>query len=288
MAIDPQTALASKLPIETDSYGVKDVILYHQGIGATAPPADPLDPKLLEYVYEKNLKVVPSFGVIPAFPLMFPTLENTPGLNIDLAKVLHGEQETELHRPIPSAAEVEHQPRISNIYDKGKAALVIVEVVTTEKGGDPICTNKFSAFVRDAGGFGGDSGPHAVNKVPDERAPDYIIETKTSPTQALLYRLTGDMNPLHADPQVAKAAGFPKPILQGLCTYGIACKAVIDHALDGDVTRVGSYGVRFAGPIFPGETLVTKVWKMDDKLLISSHSKESEGWVLTNAFMTIK
>jgi len=288
MAIDPATALAAKLPVESDSYDVKDVMLYHEGIGALAPPADPLDPKVLEYVYEKNLKVVPSFGVIPAFRLMFPTLENTPGLNIDLAKVLHGEQAIELHRPIPPAAEIEHQPRISDIFDKGKAALVIVEVVTSEKGGDPICTNKFSAFVREAGGFGGESGPHAGNKAPDERAPDYVIETSTSPTQALLYRLAGDMNPLHADPEVAKAAGFPKPILQGLCTFGIACKQVVDNVLDGDVTQVTGYGVRFAGPIFPGETLVTKVWKMDDRLLISSHSKESEGWVLTNAFMTIK
>ncbi|MBT8453451.1 MAG: MaoC family dehydratase N-terminal domain-containing protein [Deltaproteobacteria bacterium] len=288
MAIDLQTALAAKIPIESNSYGVKDVMLYHEGIGALAPPADPLDPKLLEYVYEKNLKVVPSFGVIPAFPLLFPTLENTPGLNIDPKMVLHGEQETELHRPIPKEAVVEHHSRIPNIYDKGKAALVILEVVTKEKGGDPICTNKFSAFVRGAGGFGGDKGPHAGNKAPDEGAPDYTIETKTSPTQALLYRLTGDMNPMHADPDVAKQGGFPRPLLQGLCTYGIACKAVIDHALDGDVTKVASYGARFAGPIFPGETLVTKVWKMDDKLLISSHSKESKGPVLTNAFMTVK
>ncbi len=109
-----------------NSYGVKDVMLYHQGIGATAPPADPLDPKVLEYVYEKNLEVVPSFGVIPVFPRMFPTLEKTPGLNIDLTKVLHGEQKIELHRPVPTAADVEHPSRIANIYDKGKATLIIL------------------------------------------------------------------------------------------------------------------------------------------------------------------
>ena len=287
MSIDLDKALAAKHKPTKQSCQETDVILYNLGIGAGLPPADPTSPENLAYLYEKDLKVLPSFGVIPVFPTMEETFMNTPGIDVPLSEWLHGEQEIEIHRPLPAKAELESQATIPAIYDKGKAALVIVEVATREIGGDPIFTNRFSIFCRGEGGFGGEKGPHAGNKAPDERAPDYTIETKTSPMQALLYRLSGDLNPLHADPEVAKAAGFPKPILQGLCTFGIACKAVVDNVLDGDVTRVTGYGVRFAGTFFPGETLVTKVWNIDGKLLISSHSKESGGWVLTNAFMTI-
>ena len=213
---------------------------------------------------------------------------NTPGIDIDFSKVLHGEQEIEIHRPLPAQAELESTASIPAIYDKGKAALIIVQVDTKEKNGDLLCTNRFSVFARGAGGFGADRGPHSSNKAPDGLAPDHVIETKTSPRQAYLYRLSGDMNPLHADPEVAKAAGFPRPILQGLCTFGLACKAVVDDVLDGDPTQITGYGVRFAGIFFPGETLITKVWKIDDKLLISSHSQERGDVVLSNAFMTVK
>jgi acyl dehydratase len=288
MPIDIKKVQAAKPIVTEQHYSQNDVILYHLGVGAGYPPADPHDPRELKYLYEKNLKVLPSYGVIPVFPLMFETVTKTPGIDINLANVLHGEQEIEIHRPLPATAELESSARVADIYDKGKAALIIVEVQTKEKGGEPICTNRFSIFARGEGGFGGEKGPKAGNQAPDERAPDFMVESPSAVRQPLLYRLTGDMNPLHADPEVAKKAGFPKPILQGLCTFGIACKAVVDNVLDGDVTKVAGYGVRFAGIFFPGDTLVTKVWKDDGKLLVSSHSKEGGGFVLTNAFIKLK
>jgi hypothetical protein len=288
MPIDVKKALAVQHKPTHQSYSPTDVIQYHIGVGAATAATD-ISQLELHYTYEENLKVLPSFGVIPVFPMMDETFLHTPGIDVPLTSVLHGEQEIEIHRPLPAAAKLESQAAIEGIYDKGKSALVIVKVDTKEKGGDPICTNHFSIFCRGEGGFGGDRGPKAGNKAPDERAPDFTVESKSWVSQPLLYRLTGDMNPLHADPAVAKKEGFPKPILQGLCTFGMACKAVVDNVLDGDVTKVAGYGVRFAGTFFPGETLVTKVWEdKGGKFLISSHSKESGGFVLTNAFMQLK
>lgn len=287
MTIDLKKALAAKHAPKQQSYSATDVIQYHLGVGAASEATD-IEGLELDYTFEDNLKVLPSFGVIPVFPMMDETFLNTPGMDVPLANVLHGEQEIEIHRPLPPSAELESQASIPAIYDKGKSALVILQVNTKEKGGDPICTNRFSIFARGEGGFGGDRGPKAGNQAPDERAPDFTIESKSWVSQPLLYRLTGDMNPLHANPAVAKKAGFPRPILQGLCTFGMACKAVVDNVLGGDVTQVAGYGVRFASPFFPGDTLVTKVWKDGDKkLLISSHAKDGGGFILSNAWITL-
>ena len=153
--------------------------------------------------------------------------------------MLHGEQKIEIHRPIPTAAQTETQSRIKAIYDKGKAALIVIETETSEKGGAPLFTNTTAIFARGEGGFGGDPGPKPGNDAP-ERAPDLVVESPTAPQQALLYRLNGDKNPLHIDPEFAKMGGFDMPILHGLCSYGVVCKAVVDHALDGDVDRVAA------------------------------------------------
>ncbi len=288
MPIDVQKALAAKQKPVTTSHDEKDIILYNLGIGTALPPEDPTSPENLAYLFEDGLKVLPSYGVIPVFPMMDDTVMNTDGIDIDFTKVLHGEQEIIIHNAIPTKAELEHTAKIADIYDKGKAALIVVQVDTKIKGGKDICTNKFSVFARGAGGFGGDRGPQAGNAAPDQAAADYTFETRTSKRMPLLYRLTGDMNPLHANPAAAKAAGFSKPILQGLCTFGAVCKAVIDNCLDGDSSKVTGYGVRFAGIFFPGDTLVTKVWKEKGKLLISTHSKEQESFVLTHAYMSYK
>jgi acyl dehydratase len=288
MSIDLKKALAVKQKPVTTSHDEKDVILYNLGIGTGLAPEDPTSPENLAYLFEDGLKVLPSYGVIPVFPMMDDTVMNTDGIDIDFTKVLHGEQEIIIHNPVPAKAELEHTAKIADIYDKGKAALIIVQVDSKIKGGKDICTNKFSVFARGEGGFGGERGPAAGNEAPDEMLADYTFETKTSKRMPLLYRLTGDMNPLHANPEAAKKAGFPKPILQGLCTFGVVCKAVIDNVLGGDSSQVTGYGVRFAGIFFPGDTLVTKVWKQKGKLIISTHSKEKESFVLTNAYMSIK
>jgi acyl dehydratase len=283
MPIEPQKALAAKFPAATSSYEIDDVILYHLGIGAGVPPTDANE---LEYTYEKNLKVLPSFGVIPVFSAMGGSLFNVEGLKFNPALLLHGEQDIEIHRPLPTQAKLESQVRIAGIYDKGKAALVVLEVKSSE-GGSPLFTNRFSLFLRGEGGFGGDPGPKAGNEAP-ARAPDLTVESRTLPQQALLYRLSGDKNPLHADPAFAKMGGFDRPILHGLCSFGIVCKAAVDHALAGDVTKVARYQARFAGVFFPGETMVTSIWREGNQLLLASKSQERGTPVLSNAAITLR
>jgi acyl dehydratase len=284
MPINPAEALAAKFPLAETSYEVDDVILYHLGIGAGVPQTDANE---LEYTYEKNLKVLPSFGVIPTFGAMGGSLFNTPGLKFNPAMLLHGEQDIEIHRPLPTHAKLLNESRIAGLYDKGKAALVVFEVKTSEKGGAPLFTNRFSLFLRGEGGFGGDSGPKVGNEAP-QRAPDLVVETKTLPQQALLYRLSGDKNPLHADPGFAKMGGFDVPILHGLCSFGIVCKAAVDKALGGDVARVARYQARFAGVFFPGETMVTSIWREADRLLVASTSKERGAPVVSNAAIALR
>jgi acyl dehydratase len=283
MPIEPQKALGAKFAPSTSSYEPDDVILYHLGVGAGVPPTDANE---LEYCYEKNLKVLPSFGVIPVFSSMGASLFNVEGLKFNPALLLHGEQDIEIHRPLPTQAKLESQVRIAGIYDKGKAALVVLEVKTGE-GGSRLFTNRFSLFLRGEGGFGGESGPKAGNEAP-ARAPDLTVETPTLPQQALLYRLSGDKNPLHADPEFAKMGGFDRPILHGLCSFGIVCKAAVDRALGGDVAKVARYQARFAGVFFPGETMVTSVWREGKQLLIASKSKERGTPVLSNAAITLR
>ncbi len=284
MPIDLEKALGAELAPSEGSWSRDDVILYHLGIGAGA--GKPTDAKELEYTYEKSLKVLPSFGVIPVFGAV-GGMGAVPGIDINFALVLHGEQEIELHRPLPVEAEIESQGRIAGIYDKGKAALVVIETVTSEKGGDKLFTNRFSIFARGEGGFGGESGPRAGNAAP-EREPDLVVDSPTVSHQALLYRLSGDKNPLHADPEFAKLGGFDTPILHGLCSFGVVCKAVVDAALDGDVTRVGGYSARFAGVVFPGETVRTSVWREDGKLLISAGTLERDAPVISHSAITLR
>jgi len=285
MPIEPAKALGAQLPDVTHAWSPDSVILYHLGLGAGEP--DPTDANELEYAYEKNLKVLPSFATIPAFPAMMG-IAQVEGISFNPALLLHGEQEIRIHGPIPAQANTTTRARVAEIYDKGKAALVILESETRDADGNVLFVNRPSIFLRGEGGFGGEAGPKAGNQPPD-REPDHQVESPTRPSQALLYRLSGDKNPLHADPEFAKMGGFDKPILHGLCSYGIVCKAVVDAALDGDVSRVAGYRARFAGVVFPGETLVTSVWKEgDDTLIVSAQAKERGTPVISNAAVTLR
>ena len=283
MPVDPTKAVGFELPERKGEWNQDDVILYHLGIGAGVPPTDPNE---LAYTYEENLKVLPSYGVIPVSGAL-TSMAGIPGVDINFAMVLHGEQDLEIKKTIPPQAKVVHRSRVADIFDKGKAALIILEVETGEEGGDPLFVNRISIFARGEGGFGGESGPKAGNQAPD-RAPDYQKESTTLPQQALLYRLNGDKNPLHADPEYAKMGGFDTPILHGLCSYGVVCKAVVDTVFDGDTTKVGRYQARFAGVVFPGETIVTSMWKEGDKILVEAKTKERDTPVISNAAITIR
>jgi acyl dehydratase len=282
--IDPSKALGAPIQGGSFRWDRDRVILYHLGIGAGDPPTDPNE---LAYTYERNLKVLPSFGVIPAFGSL-GGVGQVPGLQFNPALLLHGEQDLEIRKPIPVEGEVETNGKVAGIYDKGKAALVVLETETKLKGeAEPLFVNRFSLFLRGEGGFGGESGPPAGNEAPN-RAPDGTVESKTLPQQALLYRLSGDKNPLHADPEFAKMGGFDRPILHGLCSFGVVCKAVVDHALGGDTGKVARYQARFAGVVFPGETIVTSFWREGNTILVAAQTKERGTPVITNAAITIR
>jgi acyl dehydratase len=286
MPIDVSKAMGAALPPGSSSWNPDDVILYHLGIGAGSGKGKATDPRELEYTYERKLKVLPSFGVLHAGSGP-GGLGAVPGISINFALVLHGEQSIVVHRPIPVAALTETRSRIAGLYDKGRAALIVIETETREKGGEPLFTNRTSIFARGEGGFGGDSGPRPGNEAPS-RAPDLEVESPTTTHQALLYRLNGDKNPLHADPEFAKLGGFDTPILHGLCSFGVACKAVVDAALDGEVDRVAAYEARFTGVVYPGETIVTSMWREDGKILLTAKTAERGSPVLGNAAITLR
>jgi acyl dehydratase len=273
MPINLDEALGAELPPVEFSWTSSDVQLYHLGLGAGV---DPMDQRELRYLVDNTPQVLPTFGsVAQSFHMTEPPSVRFPGIEIELSKVLHGSEAVSVPGPIPPSGTGVGVTRITDIWDKGKAAVIWSETSVTTPDGSPLWTQKRSIFARGEGGFGGERGP-STSVAPPERAPDAQVELPILPQQALLYRLCGDRNPLHSDPEFAAAAGFPRPILHGLCTYGIACKAIVDEFLDGDVSRVASYGARFAGVVFPGETLRADVWKEDGRLVatISAPSRD--------------
>jgi acyl dehydratase len=282
--IDLDRAVGATFAPTTYEWSDRDVILYHLALGAGNPPTDENE---LRYAYEGDLRVLPSFGTIPPFGTMM-SLGSVDGIDINLASILHGEQEIEIHQPIPTSGKVSQEGRVVNVFDKGKGALIVMEIVSTdEKSGEPMFTNRSSIFVRGEGGFGGDGGPPTQSTVPD-REPDHIVESPTMPQQALLYRMSsGDLNPLHADPGFALFAGFERPILHGLCTYGIALKAVVDAALGKEPSRVSTYKARFSGSVYPGETVVTRIWETDGGAALDAVTAERSEPVLSNGLVLV-
>ena len=267
MPIDPTVALGADLPAEEFSWTASDVQLYHLALGAGA---DPSSHRELRYLTDGNPQVLPTFSTVASrFHATEAPSVSFPGVDIDLAKVVHGSQEVTVHRPIPPEGKARTTTRIAEIWDKGKAAVIVQESTTSGLDGDSLWTARSSIFARGEGGFGGERGPSETHPTP-ERAPDSVTEIPTLPQQALLYRMCGDRNPLHSDPDFAKAAGFPAPILHGLCTYGVVCKAAVDAVLDGDAGRVGGFRARFAGVVFPGETLRVSIWRNDDSLAMTA------------------
>lgn len=283
MPIDRDLALNHVFPVWEGGYTQDDVILYHLGIGAGNPPTAPGE---LAYTYEKDLKVLPTFGMV-ACPSAGASPLDLPGIRVDPTRILHGEQAIEVHRPLPPASRLRAQVRITDIFDKGKAALAVLETHVGDAAGTPLWSSRMSLFLRGEGGCGGPRGPDDSHVLP-ARAPDGVVETRTLPQQALLYRLNGDRNPLHCDPDFARRAGFERPIIHGLCSWGIACKAVCDAALGGDVTRIRRYAARFSGVAFPGETYLTEFWREGDRILLQARAKERGGaLILSNAAITV-
>jgi acyl dehydratase len=264
--------VGKKLGAVIHTYGERDVMLYALGVG--------VGPEDLQFVYERDLKVLPTFAVIPSFPAMM----NLGGaMDVNPAMVLHGEQRIELHAPIPTSGTITTTPTIKAIYDKVKGAVVVVETDSLDRNGKLLFRNTSSIFARGEGGFGGDRGPSGARNVPPDRKPDKSISYKTKPEQALLYRLSGDMNPLHADPDFAKMGGYDKPILHGLCTFGHAGRAVLQAFCGNEPARLKSFEVRFSGVVFPGETITTDMWQVEPgKVVLTAKTERGEA-VLTGA-----
>ena len=265
-------AIGKKLGSVTHTYSERDVMLYALGVGCSTDE--------LQFVYERELNVLPTFAVIPAFPAM---LNLGGAMDVNPAMVLHGEQRIELHAPIPTSGTITTTPTIKAIYDKVKGAVVVVETESVDAKGKLLFRNTSSIFARGEGGFGGDRGPSGAKNVPPDRKPDKSIAMKTLPQQALIYRLSGDMNPLHADPDFAKLGGYDRPILHGLCTFGHAGRAVLQAYCGNDPARMKSFEVRFSGVVYPGETITTDMWQIEPgKIVLTAKTERGEA-VLTAA-----
>ncbi len=264
MPINLDEALGAELEPVEFSWTSNDIQLYHLGLGAGAAP---LDPRELRYLVDNTPQVLPTFGnVAQSFHLTDPPEVQFPGIDIELNKVLHASEGISAPGPIPPTGTATAVTRFTDIWDKGKAAVIWSETTATAPDGTVLWTQKRSIFARGEGGFGGERGPSTSETLPD-RAPDLELDIVTLPQQALLYRLCGDRNPLHSDPEFAAAMGFPRPILHGLCTYGMTCKALVDNIVDADAAAVKSYSARMAGVVFPGETLRANLWKDNDRFV---------------------
>ena len=266
------------------SYTDADTMLYALAIGMGR---DPLDTRELAYVYEQgeSLKTVPTLATI-LVPDMFPQ-----GLGWDYSQILHSEQRLTLYRPLPPAAELKINKRVVDAFDRGPArgALVLLEAEGRRASDDTVLfTMGCSIMARGDGGFGGPRGkgipPHRVPR----REPDLSCDIDTREDQALLYRLTGDRNPLHADPQRAHALGFERPILHGLCTFGVACNAVLQTICDYDHTLIEQFDARFSSPVSPGDTITTDMWQDGNVISFSCTVKDRGEVVLRNGKCTLK
>ncbi len=286
MPIDLAKAVGAALPAVEYRWNEDTLMLYALGSGVGIGQ-DQTSREVLQYTFENGLRALPTFGVVPSFPMLMG-LMNVPALSFNPMMLLHGEQYLEvLETPIPTSATTVTEGKITGIYDKGKGALVVIEAVTKRDGGVPVFKNEFGIFLRGEGGFGGEPGPAATNEAP-KRAPDKTVETPTLTHQALLYRLSGDKNPLHADPGFAAMGGFQKPILHGLCTFANVGRAVLQAYADDDPTRFRSIRVRFARPVMPGETIVTEMWQESPTdIVVQAKAKERDQVVISNARVTL-
>ena len=236
------------------SWTERDTMLYALAVGMGR---DPLDRDELSFVYERNLKVIPTLAAVVAWGAGIAPER----IGLDRRRTLHGEESLTCHRELAASGEVIADSRVLAVYDKGeKGAVVERETVLSDAAtGEPVATITRTAFARSDGGFGGPSATPPAPR-PPSRDPDVVLEFPTRRDQALLYRLCGDRNPLHADPEVAQAAGFAAPILHGLCTYGICCRAVLQAFCAFEPGRLKSHAVRFSAPVMPGDVIRVSLW----------------------------
>lgn len=283
MAIVYETLKNRKFEEIVHTYTERDTMLYALGAGVGY---DPMDEKALNYVYEENLSALPTMATVLAYPGFWL---KEPDTGVDWTKVLHADQEIILHKPLPPSGTLKATTKVDEVIDKGEGKGVFIyssRTVTTEDG-EPLCTLIQNTMARGQGGFGGCTDrPPASQAIPDS-APDESCELPTLLQAALIYRLSGDYNPLHADPAVAKKGGFDRPILHGLCTFGVAGHALLKTCCDYDVKRFRSMKARFSAPVYPGETIRTDIWKLDKGVAFRCTVVERDLVVIDNGFADV-
>jgi acyl dehydratase len=273
----------------TYEYTQRDACLYALGVGA---PANWLDQDELKFVYELSGQ---GFQVLPTFPVLYPSKMidvmisgSIGGIQFNPMMLVHGEQYVEIRKPIPPSGKITTYPKITAIYDKGSGMVLLTESVSCDENGEEVAMNQSSTFIRGLGGYGGERGPSGEVNTPPDRAPDAVHQQQTLTQQALIYRLSGDRNPLHADPAMAALGNFDRPILHGLCTFGFAGRALLEHFCGNDPAKFKSIRVRFSKHVFPGETLVTEMWKTSDTTVVfRSKVAERNEVVLSQAAMEL-
>ena len=283
MAIDYEKIMSLETKNQEFSYTDRETMLYGLGIGFGK---DPLNDEELKFVYERDLKTVPSMATVVSWGA-----GNMRESGINYLLVLHGEQRLKMYEPLPHSADILVDSSVKGVFDKGKekGALIITETdIKLKENENLLCKLSSTTFARGDGGFGGPSDgapePHLI----PERKSDDEFSADTEPNQALIYRLSGDRNPLHSDPEIAKAAGFDVPILHGLCTYGTACRTIISNVCDYDSTLIEEFNVRFSSPVYPGEKISTEIWKDDNVISFRCWVRDRNVMVLNNGKCVLK
>jgi len=285
MAIDPQALLQRRFAPVDHRFTVRDTMLYALGVGLGA---DPLDRGQLRYVVEDGLAALPTLANVLAYPGFWARESDT---GIDWRRLLHAEQAIELHAPLPVEGLVVGRNRVSGLWDKGEAKGTLMQQVREMEDADgrPLATVTQLTLLRGDGGRGsaGDGAPPEPHSLP-QRSADAVCNLPTLPQAALIYRLSGDYNPLHADPAVAAAAGFPRPILHGMCTMGVAAHAVLRSVLNYDAARIAAMRVRFTAAVFPGDTLRTELWIDGDVVSLRTTALERAVVVLDKGRVDVR
>lgn len=290
--MDPQHIISHKFPETPYDYTERDAALYALGIGACA--TDAVDQQELKYVYHPDgqqfIQVLPTFSTLFASGVV-SLIASIPGLKFNPMLLLHGQQYIEIYKPLPSHGSIINKPSICGLHDKGKAAILEIEVLSyLKETGEVLCMNRASCYLRGAGGFSKSSqlysySTYSLSRTATSKPPNHkpfaIHEECTQPAQALIYRLSGDYNPLHSDPQTAEVAGFSRPILHGLCTLGFAVRAVNKCICKGEQTIIKNISARFLLHVYPGETLLTEMWLEGLRVLYQVKVKERNKTVLS-------
>ncbi len=282
MTIDAQRLLDWSISDARQDYDERDCILYALGLGFGS---DPLDPRQLRYVYERELQAFPSLALVLAAG---PRWASDPATGIDYAKVVHAEQSFTLRHPLPVRASVRSRSRVTSVVDKGigRGAIVTSErALYFDNADEPAALLTSSLFCRGDGGFGGPASPSTPRPTFPDRQPDSTVTETIPPNLALLYRLSGDTNPLHADPAIAAEAGFGAPILHGLCSFGVTLRAVVAGIDLAPVAMTGA-GVRFTGPVYPGETIEINIWRQDRRLAFRCRIPARDAVVLDHGWVS--